>query len=82
MQQIEIRRPELGDDQELLRFFRVVIMDTFAKENLADLVEDIEQEISTKEDYLKLDYDSLGVDRYFLLAIANKQIIGTIGVCS
>jgi len=78
VQQIEIRRPELGDCQELHQFFRSVITDTFAKENLADLVEDIEQEIKTKESYLKIDYDSLGVNRYFLLAVANKQIIGTI----
>ncbi|WMT39587.1 GNAT family N-acetyltransferase [Paenibacillus sp. D2_2] len=78
MQQVEIRRPNLEDYQELHHFFRSVITDTFAKENLADLVEDIEQEIMTKERYLKLDYESLGVDRYFLLAVMNEQIIGTI----
>lgn len=75
---IEIKRPIEKDLDNLNLFFRVVIEDTFEREGIAHLVDDIESEIIEKQKYLKLDLDSNRENRYFLLAIINNQIIGTI----
>jgi GNAT superfamily N-acetyltransferase len=78
MQTIEIRRPRIEDIVELNQFFRIVITDTFAREGLAGLMDDIEAEIESKINYLQLDLDSNGEKRYFLIALAENKIIGTI----
>jgi len=75
---VEIRRPRIEDTEELSDFFRLVVTDTFAKEGLSELIDDIEIEIETKKNFLKRDLDSNGVDRYFLIALYNNAIIGTI----
>ncbi len=48
MHNVVIRRPRLEDCEKLHQFFRTVIADTFAQENLADLLDDIELEIAGK----------------------------------
>ncbi|PAE41152.1 GNAT family N-acetyltransferase [Neobacillus sp. YX16] len=78
MQTVEIRRPRMEDIEELNQFFRIVITDTFRREGLAGLIEDIEAEIDSKNNYLQLDLDSKGDQRYFLIALAGNKIIGTI----
>lgn len=40
MNDIEIRRPRIDDVEELNQFFRIVVEDTFAKEGIADLLDD------------------------------------------
>ncbi|EEL50683.1 Acetyltransferase [Bacillus cereus Rock3-44] len=77
---IEIRRPIIGDYEELNHFFHAVIIDTFAKEGLSELTDDIENEIEIKKQYLKCDFDSNGKNRYFLIAVDKRcnKIIGTI----
>jgi GNAT superfamily N-acetyltransferase len=75
---IEIRRPEPGDVKELKQFFTIVIKDTFAKEGLADRVNEIKKEIQDKENLLKKDFKSNGKDQYFLIALDKAKIIGTI----
>ncbi|MCI0765820.1 GNAT family N-acetyltransferase [Bacillus sp. TL12] len=80
MDHVEIRRPIIGDYEELNQFFHTVIIDTFAKEGLSELVDDIKDEIETKKQYLKCDFDSDGKNRYFLIAVDKhcNKIIGTI----
>ncbi|WP_147532884.1 GNAT family N-acetyltransferase [Bacillus marasmi] len=78
MHQIEIRRPTEGDVNKLALFFKKVIEDTFSKEGLSQLVDDMENEIKDKNKYLRLDLTSNGKDRYFLLAVLDNGIIGTI----
>ncbi|WHY01722.1 GNAT family N-acetyltransferase [Neobacillus sp. DY30] len=78
MLKVEIRRPRIEDKQELNQFFRTVITDTFRREGIADLIEDIEAEIDSKNKYLKMDLETSGEKRYFLIALAEKKIIGTI----
>lgn len=82
MYNVEIRRPNSDDLEELHSFFRIVITNTFKDEGLSQLSDDIENEINTKKQYLKNDFDSNGEKRYFLLAIDtnNDKIIGTIEV--
>jgi GNAT superfamily N-acetyltransferase len=78
MQTVEIRRPGMEDIEELNQFFRIVITDTFRREGLAGLMDDIKAEIESKINYLQLDLDSKGEKRYFLIALAENKIIGTI----
>ncbi|TPV42243.1 GNAT family N-acetyltransferase [Bacillus dicomae] len=82
MYNVEIRRPNSDDLEELHLFFRIVITNTFKEERLSHLLDDIENEINTKKRYLKNDFDSNGENRYFLLAIDtnNDKIIGTIEI--
>lgn len=75
---VEIRRPGIEDCQTLNEFFRLVITDIYAKEGLAELTDDMENEIETKNKYIEADLDSAGENRYFLLACRDHKIIGTI----
>ncbi|MDM5239420.1 GNAT family N-acetyltransferase [Bacillus cereus] len=82
MTNVAIRRPNSNDIDELYLFFRIVITNTYKDEGLSQLVDDIENEINSKKQYLKNDFDSNGENRYFLLAIDtnNDKIIGTIEI--
>lgn len=75
---IDIRRPRTGDVEELHRFFRKVITDTFIKEGIGHLLQDMEDEIETKKAYLDRDLGSDGDKRYFLIALQGEKIIGSI----
>lgn len=75
---VEIKRPQTEDKNELNNFFRVVITDTFMKEGIGEKLEDIEAEIEIKNHYLETDLASNGEKRYFLIAVAGDQIIGSI----
>ncbi|MGG2065709.1 N-acetyltransferase family protein [Bacillus sp. S14(2024)] len=77
---VEIRRPRIEDIEELYQFFSTTIKDTFAREGLSELVDDIEREIESKKQYLKCDFDSNGRNRYFLIAVDTNcnKVIGTI----
>lgn len=70
----------MEDSKELNQFFSTVIKDTFAREGLSGLLEDIEDEMETKKQYLKCDLDSNGENRYFLIASdkSSNKVIGTI----
>lgn len=78
MLKVEIRKPKIEDTEELNQFFKTVLTDTFAREGLAELVEDIEADIESKKKYLKLDFETRGEKSYFLIALAEDKIIGTI----
>jgi GNAT superfamily N-acetyltransferase len=78
LEKVEIRRPRINETEELHQFFQTVITDTFEKEGLMDYVDDINEEIITKINYLKSDFDSNGATRYHLIAVVDNKIIGTI----
>ncbi|PGL67949.1 GNAT family N-acetyltransferase [Bacillus sp. AFS055030] len=75
---IIIRRPKIEDMKELNQFFKIVITDTFTKEGISNQVESLNDEIETKEKYLENDFESNGEKRYFLIALDNEKIIGSI----
>jgi GNAT superfamily N-acetyltransferase len=77
MKEMHIRRPVYGDTAELNDFFRMVITDTFNKEGIGGLLDDIEKEIKVKKEYLLEDLSSRGENRYFLLAQVDGRMIGT-----
>jgi len=76
--ELEIRRPRPDDIKELNQFFKMVLTDTFAKEGLAHMTQEIEKEINDKKNILNEDIESNGEKRYFLIALDNGKIIGTI----
>ncbi|WP_307396183.1 GNAT family N-acetyltransferase [Bacillus horti] len=78
MSKVEIRIPKLEDIMDIHRLFRVVIEDTFNKEGLSYLKEDIEMEIDSKIKYLDQSLKRNGESRFFLLAVNEDKIIGTI----
>ena len=78
--QIEIRRLRANDMEELMSFFRTVSIDTFEKNGISHLTDDLEDELHTKERYLQEDLYTNGQQRYFLLAIHEGKIVGTIGL--
>lgn len=78
MNTIEIRELHPKDIEHLHNFYRFVITHTFEKEGIAHLKDDIEREIETKKKYLEDAILYNGKKRYFLLAIVENQIIGSI----
>ncbi|MFJ8262063.1 GNAT family N-acetyltransferase [Rummeliibacillus sp. NPDC094406] len=75
---VEIKRPRIENIKELNHFFRLVITDTFTKEGIGEKLDDIEDEIEAKEKYLESDFESNGENRYFLIALYDDKIIGSI----
>lgn len=78
MLNVEIRRPRTENIKELNHFFRVVITDTYTKEGIGEKLDDIEDEIEAKKKYLESDLESNGEKRYFLIALDDDKIIGSI----
>lgn len=78
MNHIKIRRPNKGDKEELLEFFKLVLEDTFIKEGIEDLVDDLQEEIIAKKKYIEDDLMTNGEDVYFLIAEDQGTIVGTI----
>lgn len=78
MLDVKIRRPLATDIPQLNEFLKIVITDTFNKEGIGDMVDDLQDEIKTKKLYLQSDLESKGKKRYFLIALYDEQIIGTI----
>ncbi|KMK90778.1 GNAT family N-acetyltransferase [Rossellomorea marisflavi] len=69
-----IRTPEPTDRAALHGFFRLLIEDTYRKEGINHLVDDLEEEIRYKKSLLQRQ----GKERFFLLVERDTQIIGTI----
>lgn len=78
MLDVKIRRPLATDIPQLNEFLKIVITDTFNKEGIWDLLDDLQAEIETKKKYLQSDLDSNGEKRYFLIGLYDDQVIGTI----
>lgn len=71
---IVIRTPQPKDRAALHGFFRLVIEDTYHKEGIVHLVDDMEEEIRYKKSLLQ----KQGEERFFLLAERDEKIIATI----
>lgn len=78
MHDIKICRPRIEDKEEIIQFFDIVIRDTFVQESLEELYADMENEIEVKKQYLQSDLDSGGIKRYFLIALMDDNLVGTI----
>lgn len=72
-----IRRPNRSDRQRLIDFFKLMVTDTFEKEGVGHLKEDIQNEIQEKIKYLDMDLESNGQLHYFLIMEEEGRLIGT-----
>ncbi|MGP4080630.1 GNAT family N-acetyltransferase [Pseudalkalibacillus sp. R45] len=75
---VVLRRPRMDDIAELHQLFKTVITDTFSKEGIEHMEDDLLEEIEVKKKYLKSDLESNGEHRYFLIAEDGDRIIGCI----
>lgn len=73
-----IRRPIKEDLNELDAFFSLLVTNTFSREGLAEETKFIQEEIELKQKFIRLDLETGGRERYFLLALKGDQIVGTI----
>lgn len=73
-----VKRPKLVNFEQLNEFFRIVIVDTFNKEGIGHLVDDLANEMEIKDKYIENDLESNGEKRYFLIALVGDKIIGSI----
>lgn len=78
MQNIEIRRPDEQDIENINAFFSLVINDTYTKEGLEDRLLDIHEEIETKIGFLQSDLAESLNHRHFLIAFHEDKVMGTI----
>jgi len=78
MLNVEIRRPKIEDIKQLNEFFKIVITDTFVKEGIEEKLNDIKDEIEMKKKYIESDFKSNGEERFFLVALYDGNIIGSI----
>jgi len=76
---IEIRRPQIEDREQLQQFFQYTITDTYIKEGIEHLKEDLKNEIHSKMVLLEEDFNSNGEKYYLLIAFDGETIVGTIG---
>jgi len=75
---IYIDRPTQADVKGLNHFFHKMITYTYASNGIVGFAKELDQEIKTKIDYLKQDFESDGHIRYFLVAKMDEKIVGTI----
>lgn len=75
---IEITPAKSSDRIPLDVFFEGVLVDTFHKNGLNHLRQELADEIADKRRCLKAYYESQGKDYYFLVARTNGRIVGTI----
>ena len=78
MRNIEISRPKPKDIELINEFFQIVLRDTFERNDIANLVDTLVEEIEDKRRYLNEDIESDSKNRYFLIAKEDDKIVGSI----
>ncbi len=78
MFKLEVKRPGAEDVQKLHRFFKYVLEHTYSQEGIRHDTKRLDKEIEEKKTFLKEDMASKGEDKYFLIALAGSEILGTV----
>lgn len=73
-----IRRPRIDELDSICTFFELVLKDLFERNGISDLKEFFEEETQNKKRCIIQDFETNGVDRFFLLAEYEDAIIGSI----
>lgn len=77
MLDIDISRAKIEDRELINDFFRLVLIDTFNKNEISELVDTLNNEIEDKRHCLDQDFESAGKDRCFLIAKDKNLVVGT-----
>ncbi len=75
---MNISRAKLEDREKINEFFQLVLIDTFHKNEISDLIDTLEHEIEDKRCCLDQDLESAGGKRYFLIAKDQQHIVGSV----
>ena len=76
---LTIRRPKREEIEAINELFAITITDNFKNEGLWDnMEEEAKEEIETLKQSLQRDFESEGKKEHHLIAIVNKQVVGTI----
>ena len=78
MDNIEIRRPKEYEIEKINDFFEIVLIDTFKKNGIFYRKDLYNEEILSKKNYLLKDFETNGIDRYFLIAFENEKVVGSV----
>lgn len=78
MLDIELSRPKVEDIERINEFFTIVLIDTFQRNGISDLVDTFNEEINDKRRCLNQDFESGGKERYFLITKIKDKIVGSI----
>jgi len=78
MTNIEINRPKFEDIELINEFFEIVIINTFKRNGISNLVDSMTEEFEDKRRCLNQDIESDGKNRFFLIAKENNKIVGSI----
>ncbi len=77
MLDIDISRAKIEDRELINDFFRMVLIDTFNKNEISELIDTLNDEIEDKRCCLNQDFESAGKDRCFLIAKDKDQVVGS-----
>jgi GNAT superfamily N-acetyltransferase len=77
MLDIDITRAKIEDRELLNEFFRNVLIDTFEKNDISELVETLNNEIEDKRHCLDQDFESAGKNRCFLIAKDKNMVVAS-----
>jgi len=75
--EVTVRRPKKEETFQIEEFMRVVLVDTYRKEQIDEKIYDLQEELASKKAYLASYFESGGEDRYFLVAVSGNNILGT-----
>ena len=78
MNNIEITRPKHDEIESICELLKYVIDDTFTKNGLGNLKDEIADEALQKKEYLIKDFETNGTEHYFFIAKDSGKIVGTI----
>jgi len=75
---MKITRPKKEDEKEILELFETTIKKAFKDEGIKEDEQGMKEEIVSKKQSLKKDFQTNGRERYFLIAKKDNKIVGTV----
>lgn len=78
VKEINISYAKLEERESINDFFRLVLIDTFKKNEILELVDTLNSEIEDKRRCLDQAFESAGRDRCFLIAKDKELIVGSV----
>lgn len=78
MNSVKISRPTYDDIEIINEYFKVVLIDTFRRNEILDLTDLLAEEIEEKRKCLNQDFETEGRDRFFLIGKDDDKIVASI----
>lgn len=77
--ELQIRRPVLKNLEEISKLFLETVTNNFKDEGLFPaLADQVDEEVASLINTLKSDFETNGKETYFLIALFQNQIVGTV----